>query len=186
MPVQETITRIPSVYVGTYYKYNTGSLFGAWIDLEEFSNKYEFLKACRKLHADESDPEFMFQDYTDIPEGLMNEGFITEQVFEFVDRTESWSSQYLNAFYLYLDDNHYELNQLHRDIDQMIGDFEDKYVGYYGGSFNPRKDFAEELFDEFHIHRIPSEIEGYIDYEAFATDLFIDTYWERDGHIFQR
>ena len=29
------------VYVGTYGKYNNGSLFGAWLDLSDYSDKEE-------------------------------------------------------------------------------------------------------------------------------------------------
>ena len=52
-----------SVYVGTYGKYNNGSLFGAWLDLSDYADKEEFYEACRELHKDEEDAEFMFQDY---------------------------------------------------------------------------------------------------------------------------
>ena len=41
------------VYVGTYGKYNNGSLSGAWLDLSDYSDKEEFYEACRELHKDE-------------------------------------------------------------------------------------------------------------------------------------
>ena len=50
------------VYVGTYGKYNNGSLDGDWLDLDKFNSYEEFLAACRQLHKDELDPEFMIQD----------------------------------------------------------------------------------------------------------------------------
>ena len=59
---------IPSVYVGTYGKYNSGSLDGEWVDLIQFSNKEEFYECCRALHEDEPDAEFMFQDWEYIPD----------------------------------------------------------------------------------------------------------------------
>ena len=42
-----------TVYVGTYNKYNNGSLFGKWLDLSDYPDKDEFLEACRELHEDE-------------------------------------------------------------------------------------------------------------------------------------
>ena len=33
------------VYVGTYVKYNNGSLSGAWLDLSDYSDKEEFYEA---------------------------------------------------------------------------------------------------------------------------------------------
>lgn len=58
------------VYVGTYKKYNNGNLMGAWLDLADYDSYEEFVKACRKLHKDERDPEFMIQDSEDFPDGL--------------------------------------------------------------------------------------------------------------------
>ena len=55
------------IYVGTYAKYNSGSIFGMWIDLESVSDAYEFFEVCRALHSDEADPEFMMQDYQGFP-----------------------------------------------------------------------------------------------------------------------
>lgn len=46
-----------AIYVGTYAKYNAGSLFGKWFDLSDFADKDEFLEACKELHKDEDDPE---------------------------------------------------------------------------------------------------------------------------------
>jgi antirestriction protein len=55
------------IYVGTYAKYNAGSIKGAWFDLEDYSDRDAFLKACRELHKNEQDPEFMFQSFQDFP-----------------------------------------------------------------------------------------------------------------------
>jgi len=49
----------PRIYVGTYAKYNSGSIKGQWLNLKDYSDKDDFLAACRELHKDESDPEFM-------------------------------------------------------------------------------------------------------------------------------
>lgn len=58
------------VYVGTYKKYNNGSIAGGWLDLADYATYGDFLNACRKLHKNESDPEFMIQDTEDFPDGL--------------------------------------------------------------------------------------------------------------------
>ena len=51
----------PAVYVGTYRKYNEGSLYGAWLDITKFEDYDEFISVCKFLHRDEEDPELMFQ-----------------------------------------------------------------------------------------------------------------------------
>ncbi len=55
----------PAVYVGTWHKYNCGSIAGRWFDLTTFDDERDFFAACRALHQDEADPELMFQDYED-------------------------------------------------------------------------------------------------------------------------
>lgn len=68
------------IYVGTYGKYADGSIFGAWLTLNDYKNEHEFWQACKRLHADERDPEFMFQDY-ELPDMLG--GCITESYIDF-------------------------------------------------------------------------------------------------------
>ena len=53
----------PSIYCGTYGKYNDGNLCGLWIDVSSFDDYDEFINFCKAIHADEDDPELMFQDY---------------------------------------------------------------------------------------------------------------------------
>ena len=50
----------PSLYVGTYGKYNGGSIAGAWVDLSTFSDGEEFFKFCKSSSGDERGSEFMF------------------------------------------------------------------------------------------------------------------------------
>lgn len=72
------------LYVGTYAKYNNGSIGGAWLDLDRYANAEEFEAACRRLHHDERDPELMFQDVETDPgcdwqEGLYSESSIPRE-----------------------------------------------------------------------------------------------------------
>lgn len=71
----------PKVYVGTYGKYNNGSLAGGWISLRECGDYQTFLKKCRALHRGEHDPEFMIQDTEDFPDGLGCMEWLSEQEF---------------------------------------------------------------------------------------------------------
>ena len=72
----------PSVYCGTYGKYNNGSLFGLWLDITKFNDYDEFIDVCRQLHADEEDPELMFQDYECFPRELYSESCMDEDTFD--------------------------------------------------------------------------------------------------------
>ena len=60
----------PRIYIGTYNAYNSGSLHGAWIDLEECGDAETFWARSTKsrqksLPSGEIEP--MFQDWEDIP-----------------------------------------------------------------------------------------------------------------------
>ena len=73
------------VYVGTYAKYNGGSIFGAWLNISDYDSLEDFLEACRELHEDEYQPEFMFQDWENIPSELISECSIDGAIFEIQD-----------------------------------------------------------------------------------------------------
>jgi len=77
-----------SVYCGTYQKYNSGSLYGEWIDLSDFSDIDSFYEYCAELHSDEQDPEFMFQDWESPVDGLISESHIDEKIFEYAEMNE--------------------------------------------------------------------------------------------------
>ena len=70
-----------AVYVGTYRKYNEGSLGGAWLKLTDYKDRDEFLAACYELHKDEKDPELMFQDWEHVPSWMIGESHIDAEVW---------------------------------------------------------------------------------------------------------
>ena len=66
-----TTTLEIKVYVGTYAKYNEGSIAGQWIDLTNLSYE-DYCNAIANTHYDESDPEYMIQDIDTDNEVLRN------------------------------------------------------------------------------------------------------------------
>ena len=57
-------------YVGTYEKYNNGSIYGKWLDLDDYQYYQQFLNACKHVHKNERDPEYMIQDWEGLPDGF--------------------------------------------------------------------------------------------------------------------
>lgn len=128
------------VYVGTYAKYNAGSLEGAWLDLADYTDKDEFLEDCRELHKDEDDPEFMFQDTEEVPGGLVTESSVSPECWEVLKAYDEYDEGAVNA-YLYLFS---EWNE---------ADFQDRYRG----EFDSWEKMAEELMDDTgELKEIPS------------------------------
>ena len=121
------------VYVGTYVKYNNGSLSGAWLDLSDYSDKEEFYEACRELHKDEEDAEYMFQDWENVPEGLIDESWISENFFALRDAVEDLSDEYQGE---YDDEEDFAYEIIEECYD--LPEFAKTYFDY--------KQFARDLF----------------------------------------
>jgi antirestriction protein len=156
------------VYVGTYAKYNAGSLEGKWLDLEDYADKSEFLAACAELHKDEADPEFMFQDYEGIPAGMISESHIDEEVWE----------------WLALDDDDKELLAVYRAEIDSDGTLEQAREAFQG-KYKDEEDWAYEFMDSTGgLEGMPENLRNYFDYAAYARDARLGggiNFVEHDG-----
>ena len=157
------------VYVGTYGKYNRGSIAGAWLNLSDYSDIDEFLTACQELHNDESDPEYMFQDYENMP-GVSGEPDLSDirKWYDRADELSELSDDQIEAVEAYWDEV---------DRDAEVSDIIDKYCGVW----DSEEDYAEHIFIE--CDRIPESLINYIDWSKVARDLFFD-YHFCSGHVF--
>lgn len=166
------------VYVGTYNKYNSGSLFGKWLDLSDYSDKDEFMEACRELHKDEQDPEYMFQDYENIPEALISESWLSDKFFELRDAIEELNETQQEAFFIWCEDANKDFNK--EDADSLVSAFTDDYIGQY----DSEEDYAEEYIRE--TQDLSDFMLQYFNYAQYAIDLFCSGYWFKDGFVFCR
>lgn len=166
------------IYVGTYAKYNEGSIFGKWMDLSDYSDSEEFYNACRELHSDEKDPELMFQDWENIPSALIGESSLADNIFEIIETVGSLSETQQEAFGVWL--NYSSSDIALEDITDLISSFEDDYQGEY----KDEEDYAYEIVEQ--CYDLPEFAKTYFDYEKFARDLFIGDYWFDNGFVFRR
>jgi antirestriction protein len=152
-----TATRI---YVGTYAKYNAGSLKGKWLDLEDYADADEFAAACAELHADEHDPELMFQDWEGIPEGMIGESHLSADVWE----------------WLAMDEDDREVLAMYRAAVDSTATLEAAQEAYQGNHYSSEQDFAQELADDLGIEIGNTWPHNCIDWEQAARDLFMQDY----------
>ena len=152
----------PSVYVGTYGKYNDGSLYGLWIDLSSFNSYDDFTDFCKAIHADEADPELMAQDYEGFPRQWYNEGFMSEDDFDHIQEYTELCDKYdVDA----VDD--------YMEFADELDNFEEAYCG----EWDSEEDFARHIVEEcWDIERTMGDLSRYFDYEAFGRDLFMYDY----------
>lgn len=154
----------PALYCCTYGKYNSGKLCGMWVDLSSFDDYDEFINFCKAIHADEEDPEIMYQDYENMPGSLYSEsmgekGF--EKIMEYCELCDDYSVSAVEDFLEW--DSTDDLDRMH-----------DAYVGVY----DSEEDFARELVNEcYDLEKMMGNLADYFDYEAFARDLFMGDYY---------
>lgn len=168
----------PKVYVGTYAKYNEGSISGEWVDLTDFSTEEDFYAHCKEIHSDEEGPELMFQDFENFPKSLYSESSVSQNLIDYAQKWAELDETRLEAFndFLNNDSSHSE------DIEQAFENFESAY----NGQFDNETRFAEDYIDSTGmLSEVPDTIQRYFDYEAFGRDLFMGDYWiSGNGHVF--
>lgn len=122
------------VYVGTYAKYNNGSIAGKWINLEKFKSYDEFVEECRKVHKNERDPEFMIQDYDDFPDGFSCGDWLSEKDFNDVIQALKEEQTELQ------DDSKYQIVDYSDKAIAVAGDTKEikDQLKALGGRYNPK------------------------------------------------
>ncbi len=63
----------PALYCGTYGKFNKFNVRGMWVNLSTFDSYKDFEAFCLAIHADEADPEIMYQDFANMSRSLYHE-----------------------------------------------------------------------------------------------------------------
>lgn len=163
----------PAVYVGTYRKYNDGNLFGMWVDLTKCGDYDTFMEVCHNLHADEEDPELMYQDYECFPSVWYSESGIDKDTFDKIME------------YAELDDDDREAYEAF--VDAFSNDSIDSFKDRYMGKWDSEEAFAEHIIDEcYDLVGMMGRLSYYFDYKAYARDLFIEDYYFTDGMVFRR
>lgn len=160
----------PAIYVGTYHKYNNGSIAGAWLKLEQFSSYNEFIEVCKVLHYDEDDPEFMFQGFQGFPRAWYDECSIKEDFDKILE-------------YVQLDDDDKQIVDEYAEWsdDYDIEKAKDAFVGVY----DSEEDFAEQMVNDCYDLSKMGNLSIYFDYSKFARDLFMgDYYFSSNGFVF--
>jgi len=162
-----------SIHVGTYGKYNKGSLAGAWLNVLDYESEADFYAACRELHSDEAEPEFMFQDFNNMPKGMAGECWINSELWEMAAVLADLSEEEAEAYEAFC--------SLCSSCDDLgVERFRDCWMG----EWDSEEDFAEFFVEECgYLDQMPKHLRNYFDFEAFARDLFFDFVFE-NGHVF--
>ena len=122
-----------NVYVGTWKKYNNGSIDGKWISIDGKSYD-EFVAECREVHKDERDPEFMIQDYEEFPDGLGAGDWLSREDYDDIQKALREENEEVE------ESSPYTIVDYSEKAIALLGDtkpIKDK-LRELGGRFNPR------------------------------------------------
>jgi antirestriction protein len=147
------------LYVGTYAKYNSGSLQGAWMDLENYPDREAFLAAALALHADEHDPELMFQDFEGFPKTWYSESSAPpDALWDWLELSED-DRELLAVYQNEVNDSGGTPVTIDQAREAFIGQFDDE--AHWA---------AQWLEDTGGLEGVPKHLENYIDFEAYGRD----------------
>lgn len=165
----------PKIYVACLAAYNNGRLHGQWIDVVQPPAKiYRAINQMLSMSPIPHAEEWAIHDY---------EGFSP------IHLSENESIEHVSELANFI----VQRGAIATKLVEYYGDKESAERAldcYYHGEYDNELDFAIELFDECYSDSIPENLKGYIDYEAFQRDIFIDTYLSIDVagkvHVFEQ
>lgn len=159
----------PAVYVGTYGKYNNGSIAGKWVDLTQYDNYEDLMQAFHEIHKDESDPELMYQDWEYIPDIFISESHISDRIYDYINERDDLSFDAKMAIADHCSDE----DEYFRVLDDVIlfpgckdmQDVADQYIEMCGG-----------------LEYAVQNLQDYFDYEAFGRDVRFEGNYDSDEY----
>lgn len=165
-----------NVWVTTWGKYNGGKLDGDWICVSDYDSLDEFYDACKEMHKDDYDPEFLFADCENMPHDLYSENEVTEEAFQWAKDFGEADRDIQSAMWAFVD--------MFSEWDKEK--FEESYIGEYDSDEDEAMHYIDEIGG---VEQLPQTTkQTYFDYERFGRDLrfsgAIDTYdedYESDG-----
>ena len=155
----------PAVYVGTYAKYNDGSLAGEWVKFADYSDADEFFDYIKALHEDEDDPEFMFQDSEYLPDSLYSESLSpsdVEAIYEYLEVAEK-IADYSDSDWMQKHNEYCSEN----NIDDEFYDFDEEFFNtFFEG--NPMAAARAVNFGDVNWSHNYIKFDGYANLQSFS------------------
>ena len=158
-----TDTDTPKVWIACLKSYNNGILHGKWIDAVDADEIREGIQEVLDSSPMPGAEEWAIHDYECF-------GGLTISEYEDIERVAQLGAlieEHGEAFAVFADHEGVEFATVER--------FEESYCG----EWDSETDYAENLFHE--LYEVPDYLVGYVDYEKFARDLFIDSNYSATG-----
>ncbi len=160
---QEADAITPRVYIACLASYNSGILHGKWVDADEI---HEGIQEVLESSPTPGAEEWAIHDHEGFGQAVDSEWPDIEELAEL----SAAIVEHGEAFRLYAENC---------GGSATVDGFEEAYCG----EWDSEKDYAENLMDD--LYEIPDYLQGYIDYEAFARELFMGDYWSATDSNYQ-
>jgi hypothetical protein len=167
---------------GSYNECNERALGSKWLDLSEYSDWDEIVEELENegFELEGIDEELFVQDIEGIPSNSCNWDYVNpEELFNILNDADVLTNDYkYKVMCAFLEVRSWDdFESLVRDNDERWDDEINLYEGYSW------EDFGREMFDTMG-YEIPSDIEDYIDFEAYGESFKYDNIDEySDGLI---
>ena len=163
----------PSIYVACLESYNSGYLYGTWINAtQDVADIYAEIQTMLANSPIDNAEEWAIQDY---------------ECFEGLRIDEYAGIETVKQYALFIEEH----GKLGAAVFAYCGDIDhalETLENYYHGEWDSELDYATDLFDECYLHDLPAYIQGYIDYKSFSRDLFMGDYFsirvDHKTHVF--
>ena len=151
------MTDTPRVYAACLASYNAGHLHGEWIDATDADEIREAIENMLSESPAPNAEEWAIHDYE-------NFGPINLSEWPDLDKVAEVGA---------LIEEHGPAFAAHADNVGIDHATEEGFQDAYCGEWDSEKAYGEHLFDELYLHEVPEHVQPYIDYDAFARDLFM-------------
>lgn len=152
----------PRIYVACLAAYTSGILHGKWIAAAQDPDLlHAEVQALLKVSPVPRAEEWAIHDY---------EGFARCHIGEYAPLDDV-------SRIAFLIEEHGEAFAAYADREGWQNATGESFLDAYRGHWDSELAYAQDLFEEVYAHELPEYLRGYIDYERFAFDLFMDGYY---------
>lgn len=150
---------------------------GVWIDLDYIDDEDEILEELAEANIIGRD-----EDENPVYDGDLLVADAEGLAYAFLGRYGNFDlSDFIEARD-YCDNNNHPHAAAKAYVEWM-GSWSDNFGDAYYGEFGSEEAFAEHIIEE--TMDVPSHLQGYIDYEKYARDIFAGDYYFTDGYVFR-
>lgn len=124
--------------VDTRFSIESGNNNGNWFYLNDYYSLEEFFADCASWFSDEENPDYVYRDWQNIPDCMINENWISPNIFEVKDALQSINEAYTDVFFEWCktygwdianDDPQKIVSEFHDAMEGLLKSEDDQYCG---------------------------------------------------------